>query len=101
MKPVSLKSGPLIGDLQLSTQYLIKLCLDNPPDGGFKFRDFKERARVENAMDNWKLTNPGNSLDKYFELEDNDYANLVKYVKAMTWLTRSPFVVEFCEQFQN
>lgn len=103
MEKIFCRTG-MVGESQVSTQDLIKFCLNNPPEGGsFQYKDYKDRARVENAMD--KVTTDadersGNgSTDLYFELEDSDYKNLVRYVRDMKWGVRSPFILEFCDQF--
>ena len=99
-KNILLKTGTVNGQ-PMTTKELIKLTLDNPPEGGFTFRDFKERARVENAMDKTELVNPGNSLDAFFVLEDHDFSKLSGWVAAMKWARRDPFIVEFCTQFEK
>lgn len=98
MKSVFVKKG-VVNDTEMTTQELIKLCLNNPPSGGFQYKDFKERARVENAMDH--LQQVEGEEYECFILEDADYKNLVKWIQAMQWLTRAQFVIDFCEQFLN
>jgi len=99
MQTVILKTGSF-GETELTTQLLIKTVLDSPPQGGFLYRDFKERARVENAMDNIKPADETNSYP-YFELEDRDFDNLAKWSREQKWAIRSPFISDYIDGFDK
>jgi hypothetical protein len=97
MKQIYLKKG-MVNGVEMTTQDLIKLCLDNPPQGGFNFKAYKERARVESAMD--KVQH--HILDgDFFALEDRDFENLKHWVDTGGWVRRDPFLLDFIEQFQK
>jgi hypothetical protein len=103
MKSILLKKGILkINGADITTQELIKVALDEKPEGGFKYKDYKERARVENSMDNiCTIDNGEGELLSHFDLEDKDFENLTKWVNSAGWGIRDPFVLDFLEQFHK
>lgn len=100
MEKIFLKSGAVNGS-EVSTSELIKIALDAPPEGGFKYRDYQERARVESAMEKTQSEILNGDIVQYFELETHDYNNLCKWVDRAQWSRRDPFLVEFVLSFQK
>jgi hypothetical protein len=98
MQNIYLKKGMVTGQSEEYTYpKLIKIVLDYPPDGGFKYSDYKERARVENAMDKIQTDDQG----EFFQLEDRDAKNLTDWVARTKWNIRDPFIFEFCDMFDK
>ena len=75
---------------KIDYKFLIKSCLDNQPQGGFSFSDFKERDRIEKCLE-----------DDEFAFEDEDVKNLKEIVNSMKWASRSPDLTEFLEVVNN
>jgi len=98
MKSIFIKLGKLKNGEDCKTQDLIKIALDTMPPGGFKYKDYKERARVENAMDDIKPADEGNSYP-YFQLEEHDFENLKKWIDLTGYGVRDQFVLDFLQQF--
>lgn len=56
---------------------IIKICLDNPPQGGFSRDDIKKRNRIEEKLKGEKA-----------ELEHDDFHQMKKICNDMKWNTR-------------
>jgi hypothetical protein len=88
MKTILIKYATLSNEQETSYKVLIKDALDTMPEGGFTMKDFRERGRIEDAM---------NDQDKSFGLEDYDVNVLKKIVNSVKWARREPFFFEFLE----
>lgn len=100
MKSIELKEGKItfytqegIQEQPITTLGLISQVLDSPPEGGFKFTDFKVRKRIDDAISQNKKGATKLSL------EDEDYISLKDCVMKMSWTNRSKFIQEFIFQF--
>ncbi len=79
---------------EFKTTELIKGAVNQQPAGGFDGKDMMERLRVLGALD--KVNG-----DAELQLEDQDYENLKKYVKATKWGVLSKTIVEFINTFEK
>lgn len=71
---------------------LIKMCLDNPPQGGFAMKDMKDRYRIEKLLEGGGVT---------LELEDADAVNLKALVTSMRWGARHVDILTFCDAIED
>jgi hypothetical protein len=97
MKSIKLLEGKFkVGteEKPITTAELIKIVLDAPPEGGFKFSDFVERNRIQDALNKLPVLT-GNDL----QLEDADYALLKKWTLEVKWGMRQEFIFDFILQF--
>ena len=87
MKKIENKNYTMMADKDrtATTVDLIKLCLNQPPQGGFNYEDLKNRERIDNALET-------------MEFEDADFKNLVNYVKAMRWNIRHADILDFINE---
>jgi hypothetical protein len=98
MRRILLSKGT-VRDAEGTTEQLIKSALDQVPEGGFNYKEYKKRARIENAMD--KVETDMSGPVRYFELEDNDYYTLRELVRKTPWATRDKFLIDFVSQFEE
>lgn len=103
MKTIELKNGTLKNGTDISYREFIEMALDTMPEGGFKYKDFKERDRIAEAMD-LKLAvvtdDEGKRSDSFF-LEDYDLTILKRLVNGIQWAMRDPFITGFVEYIEN
>jgi len=71
---------------------LLKLCLANPPQGGFDYKEMRARNKIEDAIE---TVEPGGTI----ELEDADHAVAVQCVTAMRWGIKHRDLAKFAELF--
>jgi hypothetical protein len=76
----------------VTTASLLKLCLANPPQGGFDYKEMRARNKIEDAVE---TVEPGGTI----ELEDADHAVAVQCVTAMRWGIRHKDLAKFGELF--
>ena len=79
----------LIGkDKHATTLELIKVCLNQQPQGGFSYKDLQDRERIDKAIKKEPI-----------KLEDADYKNLQKLVEDMRWTARHEDILDFVNEF--
>jgi hypothetical protein len=108
MKKVELKTTDIDineeGD-KLTYQELIETTLNVRPEGGYSFKDIKDRARIEKAItaavEKAEKSKAKTKPTPVLELEDADMQNLKKYVKDTKWMIRHDDLIEFIEYIGN
>lgn len=102
MKTIELGSG-LVNGNEMTTEELIKICLNTIPPTGFSFQDLKDRMRIQKAMENKKVYVSAGEGDitGSFELEDADYNNFISLVAASRWNVRDRFVYDFLDKYSK
>ena len=99
MKQIPLKKETLKVngvDTEFSTLALIGNCLDQIPATGLKMNDFKQRKRINDAID----LQQSNGHADILQLEDYDFEVLKKCVAEVGWVVRNNFVYDFLLQFE-
>jgi hypothetical protein len=77
----------------LTYRDLIEAALDFAPQGGFSFKDIRERARIQDAL---------NAAENgIMELEDSDYDALERIVKGTKWVSRHKDLLVFLQKFED
>jgi len=71
---------------------LILSCLDNPPANGFTRQEYKERARIDDILEN--------AENGSFNFEDADAIVLKKVVGEMKWGVRHKDILAFMEDIE-
>lgn len=69
---------------------LIKMCLDNPPQGGFSRDDIKKRNRIEEKI-----------KGEVAELEHDEFHSLKKICSDMKWRVRSSEIENFFDYLDD
>lgn len=69
---------------------IIKLCLDNPPQGGFSRDDIKKRNRIEEKL-----------IGDSAELEHDEFYSLKKICNDMKWITRHTDLESFLDYLDD
>lgn len=100
MKSIELKAAketPVINgrstEVELKTIDLIKIAINQAPEGGYTPAEMQQRVRAVEAID--ALAEDATELS----LEDADYENVKKWVKAVKWAFISKFILAFTNQF--
>lgn len=88
-KKIELRQVSLKSDQEANYKEWFTLALDTMPEGGFTMKDFRERSRIEEALN----SNAGG----VFVLEDYDVTILKRLVNNIKWAIRDPAISEFLE----
>jgi len=75
-----------------STVFLLKIALQQMPQGGFTFEESRARNRIADVLE--KVESGG-----IIKLEDSDHAKAVEVVKAARWGGNPKHLIQFAEQF--
>lgn len=95
MKALENKSTKMVDEgIKLDYVCLIKICLNQPPDGGFVYAHFEPRRRIDSVIAEVKENN-------MLEFEDADAKNLKQIVSVAHWLSRHDDIVAFCDDVNN
>lgn len=78
----------------ITTLQLIENVLDNRPENGFTYEDFRKRSRIDS-----QILSAGDGTELL--LEDRDWETLRDCVRQMRWGVRSAFIQEFIKQFYD
>ncbi len=98
-------------DVIITTFYLLKTAINNPPSGGWDVDEMRKRMRALGTLDKYEATFSFNGLAKdapqdYFEtehileLEDADFDTFKTALRAMRWSILSAGIIETYDTFQ-
>ncbi len=85
-------------DGKLDYARLIRLALDNPPEGGFKLSEMKRRLAIDKALE---AAEKSEGPRKMLTLEDEQFRCLQECMAGMRWTSRNPALIEFLELFEK
>jgi len=80
-------------DKNLTYKDLIEICLDVLPQGGFTPEGIRDRNRIQKSLDGAKAG--------VINIEDADFKNLEKLVKASRWTIRDKELATFLDKFED
>lgn len=72
---------------------LMRLCVNNPPQGGYKIDDMRNRIRIVDAI--------ADSKNGKVELEDSDVKVLKECVKSMAWSVLEQGIIDFVDEVEK
>jgi hypothetical protein len=78
------------------TMNLIEFCMDQPPQGGFKRKDFVELDRIQNSIDKCRVDKSDS-----IEFDDSDVVVLKKVIDRSSFFTRHKDVKHFLDSVMS
>lgn len=95
---LSVQENPIVNNretpVDLKTLDLVKLAVNQAPEGGYTPEEMTKRIRILDVIDSL----PENA--EALELEDADFDNLKKWVVQVKWSFVSRFIIAFTAQFK-
>ncbi len=99
-----------IVDVVITTFYLLKTAINNPPQGGWDVDEMRKRMRALGTLDKYEETFNFNGMVKdapegymerseALEIEDADFETFKTALKAMRWSILSQGIIETYDTF--